>query len=272
MSTTPRIDINCDIGESYGRWSLGDDRAMMPYVSSVNIATGYHAGDPPTMRKTVESAVEHGLGIGAHIAFPDLMGFGRRRMVIAPHDLQDYCLYQLGALQAFVTAAGGRLAHVKPHGALYVMASDDPEAAYAIAAATAAVDASLPLMLLHRGCADAVARAGITLVSEAFPDLHYDDQGKLMIENSKVPWAPEVVASRAVRMAVEGRVASVEGLDIEVDAQSLCIHGDASNAVDVAQAVHAALGRAGVDIVPLGSLLAACPTIAEAPKKGRSCV
>jgi 5-oxoprolinase (ATP-hydrolysing) subunit A len=257
VSTTPRIDINCDMGESYGRWSLGDDRAMMPYLSSVNIATGYHAGDPTTIRRTVEGAVEHGLSIGAHIAFPDLMGFGRRRMVIPPRDLQDYCLYQIGALQAFVTAAGSRLAHVKPHGALYVMASEDPEMAYAIAAATASVDESLQLMLLNRGCTDAVGKAGVTLVPEAFPDLHYDDHGKLVIEKSKVAWDPETVARRAVRMATEGKVTSVGGIDIDVDAKSMCIHGDAPNGVDVARAVHVALGRAGVDIVPLGSLLAA---------------
>ncbi|MEV4786992.1 5-oxoprolinase subunit PxpA [Streptomyces tuirus] len=257
MSTTSRIDVNCDMGESYGRWTLGDDRGMMPYLSSVNIATGYHAGDPPTIRQTVEAAVEHGLGIGAHVAFPDLMGFGRRRMVIPPRELQDYCLYQIGALQAFVTAAGGRLAHVKPHGALYVMASEDPEMAHAVAAATAAVDPSLPLMLLHRGCADAVAPTGVRLVAEAFPDLHYDRDGKLVIEKSKVAWDPQTVADRAVRMASEGRVTTAEGTDIAVDAASLCIHGDAPNGVAVARAVHEALTGAGVDIVPLRTLLAA---------------
>ena len=257
MSTTPRIDVNCDMGESYGRWSLGDDAAMMPYLSSVNIATGYHAGDPVTIRRTVEGALEHGLGIGAHIAFPDLMGFGRRRMVIPPRDLQDYCLYQIGALQGFVRAAGGRLAHIKPHGALYVMASEDPDMAHAIAAATAAVDPALPLMLLNRQCEDAVARAGVTLVPEAFPDLAYDDHGKLVIEKSKAAWNPDTVAERAVRMAVEGKVASVGGVDIDVDARSLCIHGDAPNSVDIVRTVRAALDAAGVDIVPLGSLVPA---------------
>lgn len=257
MSPTPRIDVNCDMGESFGRWSLGDDSAMMPHLSSVNIATGYHAGDPVTMRRTVEGAVEHGLGIGAHIAFPDLMGFGRRRMVIPPRDLQDYCLYQIGALQAFVQAAGGRLKHIKPHGALYVMASEDPDMAHAIAQATAAVDPSLPLMLLNRGCEDAVAQAGVTLVVEAFPDLAYDDRGKLVIEKSKEAWDPETVARRAVRMAVENKVTSTGGVDLDVEAHSLCIHGDAPNSVDIVRAVRAALASAGVDVVPLGSLIPA---------------
>jgi 5-oxoprolinase (ATP-hydrolysing) subunit A len=252
----PKIDVNCDMGESFGRWVLGDDRGMIPHVSSVNIATGYHAGDPPTIRRTVEAAVEHGSAIGAHIAFPDLMGFGRRRMIVPPEDVEDYCLYQIGALDAFVRSAGGRLAHVKPHGALYVMASEDPALAAAVARATAKVDASLPLMLLHRGTADAVEAEGVRLVPEGFPDLHYDREGHLIIEPVKRAWDPGLVSRRAVRMVLEGRVSADDGTELDVTALSLCLHGDAPNGPEVAAAVQRALADNGIDIVPLADLLA----------------
>ncbi|MFC4015573.1 LamB/YcsF family protein [Nonomuraea purpurea] len=253
----PRIDVNCDMGESFGRWILGDDRGMMPHLSSVNIATGYHAGDPPTIRRTVEAAVEHGLAIGAHVAFPDLMGFGRRRMTIPPGDVEDYCLYQIGALEAFVRAAGGRLAHVKPHGALYVMASDDPALAAAIARATAKVDASLPLVLLHRGAASAVEAEGVRLVPEGFPDLHYDRDAHLIIEPVKRAWDPGLVADRAVRMVLDGKVNAEDGTELDVEALSLCLHGDAPNGPEVAAAVRRALTANGIDVVPIAGLLSA---------------
>lgn len=253
--TAPRIDVNCDMGESFGRWSLGDDLGMMPYLTSVNIAAGYHAGDPPTIRRTVAAALEHGLAIGAHLAFPDLMGFGRRRMTVPPEDLEDYCLYQLGALDAFVRSAGGRLAHVKPHGALYVMSSEDPELAAAVARAVAKTDPSLPLMLLNRDTTDEVAAEGITLVPEAFPDLHYDGSGHLVIEPAKLAWDPGLVARRAVRMVLEHKVEATDGTELDVDALSLCLHGDAPNAVETATAVHTALVEHGIEMVPLADLV-----------------
>ncbi|MFJ4687017.1 LamB/YcsF family protein [Streptomyces sp. NPDC091377] len=250
----PRIDLNCDMGESFGRWNLGDDLGMMPYLTSVNVATGYHAGDPPTIRRTVTAAVEHGLAIGAHLAFPDLMGFGRRRMTVPPEDLEDYCLYQLGALDAFVRSAGGRMAHVKPHGALYVMASEDPALAAAVARAVAKTDPALPLMLLNRSTTEAVAAEGVTLVPEAFPDLHYDGSGHLVIEPVKRAWDPELVARRAVRMVLEKKVEAEDGTQLDIEAVSLCLHGDAPNAVDTAAAVHRALTAHGIGTVPLAEL------------------
>ncbi|MEV1173775.1 5-oxoprolinase subunit PxpA [Nonomuraea sp. NPDC049784] len=253
----PWIDVNCDMGESFGRWTLGDDLGMMPYLTSVNIATGYHAGDPPTMRRTVEAAVGKGLGIGAHVALPDLMGFGRRRMVIPPSDLEDYCLYQIGALDAFVRAAGGRLAHVKPHGALYAMASEDPDLAAAVARAVAKIDPTLPLMLLNLTTGDAVAAEGVQLVPEGFPDLHYDASARLIIEPIKLAWDPGLVARRAVRMVTEKRVTAKDGTEIDIDIVSLCLHGDAPNGVETAAAVHQALTKHGIDQVPLREILAA---------------
>src|SRR5437763_3207457 len=173
------LDVNVDMGESFGRWTLGDDAGIMPYVSSVSIACGFHGGDPATMRRTVHAAVEHGLQIGAHVALPDLLGFGRRRMAVSAEDLRDYTTYQIGALAAFVLAEGGRLGHVKPHGALYAMCSADPELAAAVAQATAAVDPGLLLLLLNDTTAGAVAAQGVRLITEAFVDLEYHRDGTL---------------------------------------------------------------------------------------------
>ena len=153
MSQAATIDVNVDMGESFARWQLGDDEGMMPFISSANVACGYHAGDPGTIRRTVRAAVEHGLQVGAHVALPDLLGFGRRRMAVAPHDVRDYVLYQIGALKAFVEAEGGTLGHVKPHGALYAMCSADSELAGAVAQATAEIDRDAAAAAAQRrGC------------------------------------------------------------------------------------------------------------------------
>lgn len=248
------LDINVDMGESFGRWELGDDAGIMPFISSASIACGFHAGDPATMRRTVRAAVAHGLQIGAHVALPDLLGFGRRRMALSPDDLRDYATYQIGALWAFVKAEGGALGHVKPHGALYAMCSGDPELAGAVAAAVADVDPDLLLLLLTRDVAPAVEEHGVRLVPEAFVDLDYRPDGTLIIEAVKRAWDPERVAARAVRLVDEGRIDAVDGTDLEVDAPTICIHGDAPNAVDVARTVKRRLEEAGVEIAPLRAL------------------
>jgi 5-oxoprolinase (ATP-hydrolysing) subunit A len=257
MSDQTVIDINCDVGESFGRWNLGDDVAIMPHITSVSIACGFHAGDPSTMRTTVRHAVDHGLQIGAHVAFPDLLGFGRRRMFVSPDELRDYCLYQIGALEAFVEAAGGRLGHVKPHGALYVMASESPELAGAVAAAVAEVDKELPLLLLNLDTADTVAGQGVRLVAEAFVDLGYDRDGKLVLERVKLATDPELAASRAVSIARQHKVESVDGTELHIDADTICVHGDAPNAVSVARRVKQRLEDSGVAVRPLREVLAA---------------
>jgi UPF0271 protein len=251
MSDVATLDVNVDMGESFGRWQLGDDAAMMPFISSVSIACGFHAGDPGTIRRTVRAAVEHGLQIGAHVALPDLLGFGRRRMAISPENLRDDALYQIGALKAFVEAEGGRLGHVKPHGALYAMCSADPELAGAVAHATAEADPQLLLLLLTDEVAPAVRRHGVRLVTEAFPDLDYSPDGTLMIEAVKRAWDPERVASRALRVAREGRIEASDGSQLEVTVQSVCLHGDAPNAVEVARAVRKRLDEHGVQVRPL---------------------
>ncbi|MEP6462394.1 MAG: 5-oxoprolinase subunit PxpA [Frankiaceae bacterium] len=251
MSSVTMLDINVDMGESFGRWNLGDDAALMPYVTSASIACGFHAGDPATMRRTVRAAVEHGLQIGAHVALPDLLGFGRRRLAVAPEDLRDYTLYQIGALKGFVEAEGGTLAHVKPHGALYAMCSADPALAGAVAQATAEVDRTLLLLLLTDEVAPAVAECGVRLVPEAFVDLDYTADGHLVIEPVKVAWDPERVASRAVRLALEHRIETTDGTDLQVTASTMCLHGDAPNATDVARTVRRRLDDAGVQVTAL---------------------
>lgn len=248
MTQAVALDVNVDMGESFGRWRLGDDVAMMPFVSSVSIACGFHAGDPGTIRRTVRAAVEHDLQIGAHVALHDLLGFGRRRMAISAEDLRNDALYQIGALKAFVDAEGGRLGHVKPHGALYAMCSADPELAAAVAQATAEVDKDLLLLLLTEDVAPAVRRHGVRLVTEAFPDLDYNRDGTLRIEAVKQAWDPERVATRALRVAHEHKIDAEDGSDLSVDVPTICLHGDAPNAVEIARAVKAKLDGAGVAI------------------------
>lgn len=255
MSELSAIDVNVDMGESFGRWSLGDDASLMPYISSANIACGFHAGDPGAMRRTVAAAVEHGLQIGAHPALPDLLGFGRRPMKVSPADLTDYCTYQVGALAAFVAAEGGRLAHVKPHGALYAMCARDAELAEAVARSVAEVDPGLVLLALRDDHRAAVERHGVRLVTESFVDLDYDADGNLIIEAVKQAWDPDKVAERAVRVARDRKVAKTDGSDLEVDSPTICLHGDAPNALDVVRAVKERLEGEGIAVRRLAELL-----------------
>ena len=250
MNRQPAIDVNVDMGESFGRWKLGDDAGVMPFISSASVACGFHAGDPRTMRETVALALEHGVQIG-----PDLLGFGRRRMAVSPSDLTDYCTYQIGALAAFVRAEGGRLGHVKPHGALYAMCSRDPELAEAVARSIAEVDPDLLLLLMREDVLRGPARHGVRVVAEAFVDLDYDADGELIIEAVKTARDPEQVAARALRLVRERKLTKIDGSDFEVDVPTLCLHGDAPNAVDVARAVRRRLEDEGIAIRPLAELL-----------------
>jgi UPF0271 protein len=252
MNDRPRnLDLNVDIGESFGRWRLGDDTGIMPFITSASIACGFHAGDPGTMRRAVRAAIDRGVQIGAHVALPDLLGFGRRRMAISPHELRDYATYQIGALWAFVRAEGGALRHVKPHGALYAMCSSDPELAGALARAIAEIDRDLLLLLLTTEVAPAVEAHGVRLVREAFIDLDYQPDGTLIIEPVKSARDPQHVAERAIRLALERRIIAVDGTELAIDAPTVCIHGDAPNAVEIARTVNQRLSEAGVQIAPL---------------------
>jgi UPF0271 protein len=249
-----QVDLNADMGESFGRWTLGNDEALMPHLTSANIACGFHGGDPHVMRKTVELALEHGVGIGAHVALPDLLGFGRRRMAVSAAELHDYILYQAGAMAAFAEAAGGRLQHVKPHGALYVMVQGDAELAQGVADAVAETGGGVILLLAGKTVSDAAQNAGVPFVPEGYVDLDYAGDGSLVIERVKQLRDPQATAVRAVRLVTEGKVQTLDGGDLALKARSICVHGDAPNAAEIAAAIRSSLEAAGVELAPLANL------------------
>jgi 5-oxoprolinase (ATP-hydrolysing) subunit A len=243
------MDLNSDLGEGYGRWTLGDDAAMLQVVTSANVACGFHAGDPATIDRTVRTAVELGVAVGAQVSYPDLVGFGRREIDLPPGDLTADVLYQLGALEAFARAAGSRVRYVKPHGALYNRIARDPVQAAAVVEAVRRYDPDLPLLTLPGSAAMAAAAgAGIPAVAEGFADRAYTGEGRLVSrrEPGAVLHDPGRVAARALRMATEGRVETVDGGEVAVEVRSLCVHGDTRGAVELARAVRAALEEAGV--------------------------
>jgi len=243
------MDLNSDLGEGYGRWTLGDDAAMLQVVTSANVACGFHAGDPATIDRTVRIAVELGVAVGAQVSYPDLVGFGRREIDLPPGDLTADVLYQLGALEAFARAAGSRVRYVKPHGALYNRIARDPVQAAAVVEAIRRYDPDLPLLTLPGSAAMAAAAgAGVPAVAEGFTDRAYTGEGRLVSrrEPGAVLHDPGRVAARALRMATEGRIETVDGGEVAVAVRSLCVHGDTPGAVELARAVRAALEEAGV--------------------------
>jgi UPF0271 protein len=243
------MDLNSDLGEGYGRWTLGDDAAMLQVVTSANVACGFHAGDPATIDRTVRTAVELGVAVGAQVSYPDLVGFGRREIDLPPGDLTADVLYQLGALEAFARAAGSRVRYVKPHGALYNRIARDPVQAAAVVEAIRRYDPDLPLLTPPGSAAMAAAAgAGVPAVAEGFTDRAYTGEGRLVSrrEPGAVLHDPGRVAARALRMAIEGRVETVDGGEVAVAVRSLCVHGDTPGAVELARAVRAALEEAGV--------------------------
>ncbi len=255
MAMPRKVDINCDMGESFGRFTLGNDENVMPHISSANIACGYHAGDPSVMRATIRIAKKYGVGIGAHPGLPDMLGFGRREMKITPEDLKNYLIYQAGALRAFTIAENVRMQHVKPHGVLYQMVERDEALAEATVEAIQELDPELILLIENGTKAYEIAKKqGIKVVAEAFVDLHYGDDGRWIIEKRKVAWDPKLVAARAVSLAKNGTVETVGGKVIQIRADSFCIHGDGSNAPEVAMTLRKTLEQEGIEIVPLAEL------------------
>lgn len=250
-----KIDINADMGESYGRWTLGNDAELMPFLSSANIACSFHGGDPHVMRSSVRLAKKHGVAIGAHVSFPDLLGFGRRRMLISPQELKDYVAYQVGALKAFAAAEGTKVEHVKPHGALYVMCTEDDTYAQAVAEVVKELNSGLILLLTGERVAAAAKRAGVPFAMEGYIDLDYDPTGSLILERAKKSRDPEEVASRAVMLATKGQVPVRDGGSLSLAARSMCVHGDADNAPAIARTVRQRLIKAGVEVAPLRELV-----------------
>lgn len=247
------IDLNADLGEGFGVWRLGDDDAMLGLVTSANIACGFHAGDPSIMLARCRTAAERGVAIGAHVSYRDLAGFGRREMPVGLDELHADVVYQVGALQAAARAAGTRVRYVKPHGALYNRIVHDEHQAEAVVSAVRDAAPGLPILGLAASAVErAAVSAGLPFLREAFVDRGYRSDGSLVPrgEPGDLLTDPAVVASRAVRMVVEGAVAAASGEELAIAVDSLCVHGDTPGAVAMAKAVRAALAEAGVDLAP----------------------
>ena len=245
------IDINSDLGESFGVWRMGNDAALLAIVSSANIACGFHGGDPDIMRGTVAMALEHDVAIGAHVSLPDLQGFGRREMAVTPNEAYALTLYQIGALHGFAQAAGTRLNHVKPHGALYNMAAHDAKLAAAIARAVHDFDPALRLFgLANSALIDAGKALGMPVAAEAFADRRYRADGRLQSrrEPDAVIQESDEAIAQAMTMAREGHVRAVDGNIIALQVDTLCVHGDGAHAVDFARQLRAALEAADIGI------------------------
>lgn len=236
-----RIDLNCDMGESYGPWKMGADAAIMPLITSANIAAGFHAGDPATIRTTVQLAADHGVAIGVHPGLPDIQGFGRRVMKVSAQEIYDMVVYQGGAVEAFARAAGARLHHVKCHGALYNMSAMDDELSDAIACATRDLGMDVQLYALSNSrMMDAGKRLGLVTIGEVFADRGYTDDGQLAprgLPGGMIEEAEKSVA-QVLSMLEEGIVVSLSGKRVPVSAGTLCLHGDQPGAVAFAQALH----------------------------------
>ncbi len=251
-----KIDLNSDVGESFGNYKLGMDEDVIPLLSSANIACGFHAGDPAVMRRTIAIARESGVAIGAHPGFPDLIGFGRRNLDASLEEIRDYVTYQIGALQALAAAQGVKLQHVKPHGALYTMAVKNTAIWDAVAEAVAAVDTRLILFVLaaaDRQNLEAIgARHGIRLAYEFFGDRAYNSDGSLVSRNEPgaVIHDGEMVAEKILKMVKEGRVVCIDGSEIELTADTICVHGDNPSALSLVKKIRETLQASGVEITP----------------------
>ena len=251
------IDINVDMGESFGRYKIGNDEEVMKYISSANIACGFHASDPSVMDRTVKLAKKYGVAAGAHTSLRDLQGFGRREMKITPEELKNDTVYQLGALDAFLKINNMKMQHVKPHGVLYRMVEQDEGYAEAYVEAVSEYNPELYILtesgtvLWEKGI-----KAGIRMAAEALVDLSYDAKGNWVIERKKKTWAPQEVADRAVSVVRDGKIATIEGKLIDVRADTICCHGDAPNAADVVKRIREEFDKQGITVANLGDLLA----------------
>ncbi|MBV6273907.1 LamB/YcsF family protein [Alcaligenaceae bacterium CGII-47] len=252
---TLSIDLNCDMGEGFGHWKMGCDNEILPSVSSANIACGFHAGDPSTMRKTVKAAIASGVALGAHPGLPDLVGFGRRNMDISPDSAYDIMVVQIGALAAVAASQGARLRHVKAHGALYNMAVNNKPLAQALAQAVYDVDRSLIFFALASSqMADVARELGLHVAEEVFADRTYQRDGMLTPRSrpDAMITDPQVSIQQVLRMIKEGRVRATDGVDVPVNADTLCIHGDQQGAVMFAQAIRQALKAEHIAVQALG--------------------
>ena len=234
------ININCDMGESFGLYKMGDDEAIMPFITEANVACGFHGSDPNHMQKTVGLAKQYGIKVGAHFSLPDLPGFGRREMKINREEMANIIIYQIGALKGFLDVAGLELNHMKPHGALYGMAAREEHIAHAICDACETY--GVPIFGLGGTLHEEIyTTRGLNFVQEFFADLNYDETGKLLITREHSALDPAVVAGKALRAVRDGLIVSTTGTEIKVKVETVCIHSDTPNVIDIAQAVHKAL-------------------------------
>ncbi|MGI8721173.1 MAG: LamB/YcsF family protein [Geodermatophilaceae bacterium] len=249
------IDLNCDLGEGFGVWTLGEDDGLLDVVTSANVACGFHGGDPSIMRRVCRRAAERGVRIGAQVGYRDLAGFGRRPMDVPPNELTDEMIYQIGALDAFARIAGSRVSYVKPHGALYNTCATDAVQAEAVVRAVREVDSTLPVLgLPGSALLRAAEAAGLPAVPEAFADRSYDSAGRLVSRRHEgaVISDPKVVVARCLRLVMQGLVTAVDGTQVSVSAASLCLHGDTPGALRLSRRIRDALGQAGVTLEPFG--------------------
>ncbi len=250
------IDLNCDMGESFGTYVLGYDELAMPSVTSINVACGFHASDPDNMAKTVLLAKKSGVAVGAHPGFPDLVGFGRRTMALSPEEIKNAVIYQIGALGGFCRAAGIKMQHVKAHGALYNMAEKDLAIGTAIAAAIKEVDSSLYMLCLANSqMVIAAKQQGLPFVEEAFADRAYTDEGTLVSRKLAGAVIHDVsqVVTRVIKMVKDHSVISITGKEVPIQAQTICVHGDTPGAVDMVKALRGALEKEGIRLNPFGA-------------------
>ncbi len=261
MTRRKKIDLNSDVGESFGIFKLGLDEEVIPLISSANIACGFHAGDPAVMKRTISRAKENGVGAGAHPGFPDLIGFGRRNMDATLEEIKDYVTYQIGALQAFASAQGVRLQHVKPHGALYNMAVRNVDVWDAVAEVLADLDRDLILVALagpNKSELESIAtRHSIRIAFEFFADRAYNPDGSLVSRREKgaVLHDHKEVAERVIKMVVDGLVEARDGSEIGLEADTICVHGDNPQAVALVKGIRDSLLESGIEVVPMGKSL-----------------
>jgi UPF0271 protein len=249
-----KINLNADMGESYGRYTLGNDKGLIPFIRTANIACGYHAADPGTIHASVRLAKEHGVEIGAHISYPDFMGFGRRRMDLSEQEVFEIAVYQIGAILAFCRTESIPLNHVKPHGQLFLTGVRDRATARGIVRAVKAVDPSLLLIMYGDTVASECAAAGIKMLHESYVDLDYNPDGSLILDRVRGTRDPAMVAKNALSLVEQQGRSAVDGSWLKLPTQSICLHGDMANAVDLARTVNEALTSAGHRIVPTREL------------------
>ena len=254
-----RIDINCDLGESFGNYRIGHDREIMPYITSANVACGFHAGDPIIMAKTVKLAKENQVAVGAHPGFPDLMGFGRRSMKLSKEEVGNIMIYQIGALEAFTKAFGIEMQHIKPHGALYNAAAENEIYAKAIVEAASAINPKLLLFALADSkMAKIASKAGVRVAHEVFIDRAYNGDGTLV--SRRIPGSiitdVKLVVERAIKIIKEKQVVAIDGRVVKFDyVHTLCVHGDTSNSVELAKSVRNAVLDSNIDVLPAGAFV-----------------